>query len=351
MKKMLSVCALVLLLALSLSACGSYDPAEYVTLGEYKGVTVEFNEDYTVTDAEVDEAINTQLREDATETKEITDRGVKWGDKVNVDYVGKLDGKAFEGGSAEKQSIEVSEVNSYIEGFVDALIGHKKGDTFDAPMTFPEDYHKKDLAGKKVIFTFTINKVEEYVLPELTDKYVSGAYNYATLDAWKAALKEDLAAEKKEKAITERDNAVWAAVMAGCKFSGVPQREVDKYVKEEMAYMEEYAAYYGYDLATLLAYQGFTEETYRKQLVSAGENYVKEKMVLELIAVKENLTITDEYYLSHAGKMAEEYSYKTLTEFEGAYGKETIKQQLLWDRVSSWLIENAKTVAPGSLKK
>jgi trigger factor len=174
---------------------------DYISLGRYKNLTLTIaEEDYLITDEVLNNRIHTILQENHPGAK-ITDRAVAWNDTVIVDYVGKKDGIAFEGGTAEMQTIDVTEKNGYIPGFVEGLVGVMPGVPTDAPMKFPDDYHAKDLAGQEVVFTFTVH----YIVgkPELTDDFVAEYTEgeFTTADAYKADLKEEMQTEAYDLAV------------------------------------------------------------------------------------------------------------------------------------------------------
>mgnify|MGYP000361561996 FL=1 len=128
-----------------------------------------------VTDTDVEDSINSTLQTKSTQN-DITDRPAQEGDVVTIDYEGKKDGVAFDGGTAQDQQLELGS-GSFIDGFEDGIVGHNIGETFDLNLTFPEDYKSEDLAGQAVVFTVTLDKISEVIVPELTDELVAELLN------------------------------------------------------------------------------------------------------------------------------------------------------------------------------
>lgn len=195
---LIGICA-----AATVTGCGSGAVSnDKIKIAQYKGVEVEKVEAVKVLDEHVEESIQSTLQAKSTQ-KEITDRPVKEGDVVTIDYVGKKDGEAFDGGTAEDYQLPIGS-GQFIDGFEDGIIGHETGETFDLNLTFPENYQSEDLAGKEVVFTVTLDKIAEVVVPELTDELVAELSEESkTVDEFKKEVKKDL--EKSNKQTAESD--------------------------------------------------------------------------------------------------------------------------------------------------
>lgn len=166
-------------------------PEDYVTLGDYLGVEVAMAKP-VITDTDVDSYIE-YARANNKVKKEVTGRAVQSGDVANIDYEGKKDGVAFEGGTAEKQDLEIGS-HSFIEGFEDGIIGMKAGETKELNLTFPEAYQNADLAGQDVVFTVKLNNIYVNELPELNDEFVTGLgiENVSTMDDYRTYVRDNL---------------------------------------------------------------------------------------------------------------------------------------------------------------
>ena len=173
-----------------------------VTLGEYKGLTVEKTQPQQVTDADVDAEIQ-RLRERNARYIEVTDRPVQEGDEVNLDYCGKIDGVAFEGGTAQKQTLVIGS-HTFIPGFEEQIVGMNLEETKDIQVTFPEDYHAEDLKGKNAVFTCTVHGISVKQLPEIDDEFAKDASEFSTMEEFKADIRKTLQA-KNDKLAADQD--------------------------------------------------------------------------------------------------------------------------------------------------
>ena len=229
---------------------GALNITDYVQLGRYKNMSVSIERSsFAVSDTVLENEISTILSEHHPDSK-ITDRVTAWGDYVVMDYVGKLDGVAFGGGTALEQTIELSQTNGFIPGFVDGIVGLTPGVMAEVPVTFPEDYRNTDLAGKDVIFEMTVHYIIGY--PELTDEFVAEYTEgvVLTADEFRTKLREDMESEAYDAAV---ESAMWAKIIDS---SLVTKYHVDSvmfyYSYYHMMY-SQYATMYGMTLDNFLA--------------------------------------------------------------------------------------------------
>ena len=241
MKKRIAIFGVFVGAVAALTACGGN---KYVTtLGEYKSVAVTVEPKEEVTQEDIDAYIDQILS--AKTTYEEVDRAVEEGDQVNIDYVGKKDGKEFEGGSSAEGGYDlVIGSNSFIDGFEEGLIGAKKGDTLDLNLTFPETYSATELAGQDVVFTVTVNTVKESVVPELTDDYVTTLQaDCKTVDEYKEYVKgllEEKAQYTYDQAVQE---AAFEVVFNESVVSEPDQELIDSYYDKSISQADQYASY------------------------------------------------------------------------------------------------------------
>ena len=323
----------VLLAGIMVLAAGCGNKEGKVTIGEYKGLALT-----NVSQATVDEEIQAML-EYYTELVEVS-RAAEEGDTVNIDYVGLLDGVAFEGGTAEGADLKLGS-NSYIDGFEDGLIGATAGEKRDLNLTFPENYGKEELNGKAVVFQVTVNAVKEDKVPELTDAFVAEKYpEYTTVAEYTEALRDAMNEESYYEQVTEQ--------LMGSS-------EVEKYNEEEVAerkelliaeyksYAEYYGSYYGFDTETAIMYfLGFESmEAFEEEMGNYAYEVEKNSMIINEIAAKENIEVTDADYDEKVGEMAEYYGYEDVAAFEEANGKDLIMDSILSEKVMDFIIENA----------
>ncbi|MCR4674865.1 MAG: FKBP-type peptidyl-prolyl cis-trans isomerase, partial [Lachnospiraceae bacterium] len=226
-----------------------FDPADYVTLGEYKNIDITITGDYEADEDALNSYIDDLLAEAGYE-KDESQTEVQSDSIVNVDYTGLLDGEAFDGGTATDQTIDVAnnastDGSSYIEGFTSGLVGAKVGDTVDCNVTFPEDYSATDLAGKEVVFRFTINYIcKTTTRDDLTDDYVKENYDCDTVDAFYEKCKSDLQEELDSTKSSDIRSAIVSKVIENATINGYPEEVVEQRYEAYIAsYTEQYGDY------------------------------------------------------------------------------------------------------------
>lgn len=334
-------------MVLGMTGCGNKANAynKYVTLGDYVGVeytktVVEVTDDDV--QAEVDAFLDT-----LAETVEVTNRAVKDGDTVNIDYVGKKDGVAFEGGTAEGSDLEIGS-DSFIDGFEDGLIGCEVGESVTLDLTFPEDYQSEDLAGADVTFDVTINSISEKKVPKLTDSVIADNTDYDTVAAYKESVREDLVAQNESNAEQEVRNTVFSKVVESCEVTGYDEAEVKKLVDDEFESFKETAASYedyGYTYEEVLAANGYeTEEQLKEGITEYIKNYLNQKMIIYCIAAKENITVTGEETDKLVQEYMDAYSIQTKEEVYDYLGEDYFEVSILSEKVIDFILENAVEV-------
>ena len=308
-----------------------YDASEYVTLGEYKDLTVEVAP-VEVTDEQVMDKI-------ASETKQtLTEGTVESGDTVNIDYVGKIDGEEFDGGSAEGYDLEIGSC-TFIDGFEDGIIGMQVGDTKDLELKFPEDYHSTDLAGKDVVFTVTVNSISR--VPELTDEVADSVVEGMTAEAYQESVRQDLEDQAKESQKTEAEQKLLQAVYENATIDGYPEENLQYTIKRAKDYYEWLASMYGMSLDDYLKNYGMTQDEFNEQIQPVAEEALGEEMTLLAIAKEENIEVSDEEYEAGLARYAEAQGMDDPSKLEEAYGENYIKNSLLQEKVLDFLYENA----------
>ena len=308
-----------------------YDASEYVTLGEYKDLTVEVAP-VEVTDEQVMDKI-------ASETKQtLTEGTVESGDTVNIDYVGKIDGEEFDGGSAEGYDLEIGSC-TFIDGFEDGIIGMQVGDTKDLELKFPEDYHSTDLAGKDVVFTVTVNSISR--VPELTDEVADSVVEGMTAEAYQESVRQDLEDQAKESQKTEAEQKLLQAVYENATIDGYPEENLQYTIKRATDYYEWLASMYGMSLDDYLKNYGMTQDEFNEQIQPVAEEALGEEMTLLAIAKEENIEVSDEEYEAGLARYAEAQGMDDPSKLEEAYGENYIKNSLLQEKVLDFLYENA----------
>lgn len=339
-----------MLLSVGCGKKNSTDYSKYVDLGEYKGIEVTLAST-EVTNDEVKNTINRTLENNQTE-EEVTDRAVKDGDIVNIDYVGTMDGEEFEGGKDTGFDLTIGS-KSFIDDFEEQLIGHKIGDDVTVEVTFPENYQQEDLAGKDAEFAVKINGIKEMVTPELTDAWITEYTKedetpYTNVADYKKSVRDELVAQKIENANNKKTADVLTKIVENSKINGYPEDQIDAYVNSNLEYYESFAAQFGTTLDGLLAQMGQTRQQFEEQTKKDGEAIIARQMICMLIADKENITISDEEYQTGLKNYAEKYSSEsnpyTPESFEKAYGKDVVEENLLIEKVLKFITDNAVEV-------
>ena len=309
------------------------DVEKCVTLGDYKGVTVE-KTIQSVTDEDVQNEIDDALANYPVEV----DQAAKEGDTVNIDYVGKIDGEEFDGGSDQGADLKLGS-GKFIDGFEDGLIGARKGETRTLNLTFPEDY-TQDLAGKAVEFTVTVNAVKE-PLSEPTDQWVAdNIEGYDNIADYKAGIRSEQEENNEQTAENQVRYAAWTQVIDNCTINEYPETlvEVGKKLYEQQ--VETYAKYAGMELDAYIESSGLTQEEYQSNMEEYGKNVAAQALVCQAICDKEGFAIGDDDYQKALQDMLTEYGC-TEDELIQTYGQDNVEQSIMLNRVSNLILENA----------
>ena len=274
-----------------------------VELGEYKGIEVE-KETVKVLQADVKAELNRMAQRNArTETVE---RKAKKNDTVDIDFEGFVDGVPFEGGKAEHHELTLGS-GAFIPGFEDKLIGCKAGDEKDVVVTFPEEYHAKELAGKEAIFKCKVHKVEETILPEIDDEFAKDVSDTCeTLDDLKKEITERLKAERQEAADNAFEEKVLDAVIDGMK-ADIPAAMIDSQVDTIVQDFGYRLQMQGMGLEQYLKMTNTEMGAFRAMFKDQAERQVKTRLALQKVADQENITVSEQEIADEYAKMAEQY--------------------------------------------
>ena len=309
--------------------------ADYVTLGEYTGVEVSVDAP-VVTDEYLDSYIDYVLQSNMVKT-EVTDRPVEEGDIVNIDYEGKIDGVAFDGGTAQGYDLTIGS-GAFIDGFEDGLIGAQSGETLDVNVTFPEDYRGEEVAGKDAVFTVTVNSISVESLPELTDEFVQGLdVGVNTVEEYRQYAYDLLMEEEQNTHDSNAEVAILEAVMANSELQDPPEDMTNRYYSRMIDNMTYYASMYGYDLETFLSIQGTSEDAIRESSVQAGQEII----TMQAIAEAEGLSVTDEELDAEIESNAGSLGYDDVEEYRASLDVEGYREYMMSEKVLDFLLENA----------
>lgn len=357
MNKRILTIVLCTVMAATMVACGKKaekkeapEACEIMTIEKYVGLKISPSVTVEATDADVEESIKSTM--DAMElstSKEIKKGTVQDGDIALIDYVGKKDGEEFTGGSAEDYSLTIGS-NTFIPGFETGIIGHKKGETFDLNLTFPEDYSNTDLAGQAVVFTVTIKGITRVTYPELTDEVATtlNADTAITVEEYKVQVKNDLNVANQEALESQKKSLIWEALMNECDVYAFPEKDLEAEEEELTSNMYYMAYQYGYSSvdAFVLDYYGVRTDVVIK-------NMLRQRYAIEIIAYEQGLEIAEEEYQKKLKEYAEQYGYdvsdeESIAEFEESITRESLEETLLYEKVTEYLLDNCVIEAASS---
>lgn len=276
-----------------------------VTLGDYKGMEVP-EQDTSVSDADVDSELENKRQQQA-ELVLKEDEAAADGDTVVIDYEGSVDGEKFDGGSADNYSLVLGS-GSFIPGFEDQLVGHKADEDVDVNVTFPEDYHAKDLAGKDALFKVKIHEVKEKQLPELDDEFAKDVdEDVETLAELKDKVKKQLQDQKEAAAKAAIEDAAIEVAVANAETEEIPQAMLDddtnRQLQQYLAGMQQQ----GINPQMYFQITNTTEDDLRKQFADDAAKRVKTNLVLEAVVKDANLNATDEDVQNEIADLAKQY--------------------------------------------
>lgn len=336
MKKIISV-GLIFAMTAALVGCGKkneygINPDDYVTLGDYKNMTVDVNY-YDFTEEEVQQYARQNLdyfvsSYDLYDYEPIKNKTVvSENDIVNIDYIGTLDGVAFDGGTAEGAHLKIGS-DSYIDGFEDGLIGVAVGDTVDLNLTFPDDFSSEDLSGKDVVFSVIVNSIDEQKEPEYNQEFFINYYginDVTDFDGFVELVRSSIEKEKETSNQNVLSNAIWTKVTEMCEVSELPQKMIDQKKADIDAELKAYEEENEIDTETALSYLGYeSTESYEEFKQESAESAVHDELIYQAIANAEDIDISEDAITALAKDNYEEYGYSSademLTELDGASG-------------------------------
>lgn len=309
-----------------------------VTLGEYKKLKAT-KAKVTVAAKDIDEIIE-RMRAGFSEKKDVT-RAAKDGDEVTIDFVGKKDDVAFDGGTATDYTLTLGS-NTFIPGFEDGIIGKKPGETFDLALEFPKDYHAAELKGAKVVFTTTLKSIKEVALPEINDEFAAKAGPFTSVDDLREDIKRELTTQKEREAGEKLKDALVNELI---EVSTIPAPEV--LIKDQSASIER-------DMAQNLMYQGITLEQYLEnqgfeskdkwletEVRENAKKRVQAGLVLAELSKVEDIKATEEELNDHVAKYKEQYANnsKLIAQFDTPEARRDIANRLLTEKTVDRLVE------------
>jgi len=309
------------------------------TLGEYKGVKIE-KIDTTVTDEDVDKEVD-NVRHQNSRFVTVSDRAVEDKDTAIIDFEGFIDDVAFEGGKGENHELKIGS-NSFIPGFEDQIIGKKTGEEFDVNVTFPEDYHAKELAGKPAVFKVKVNEIKCEELPEVDDDFASEVSEYDTMAEYKESLKKELAEKKEKAARDQKEDKVIEKIIEGATMH-IPDAMVDTTVRNMAEEFAQRLQSQGLTLEQYFQFTGLTVDKLFEDLKPQAIKRIQSRTVLEAVVKAEGLTATEEDVQKELEDMAKAYKMEIekLNEFIGEEEKDNIKKDVAIKKAVDFVVDSA----------
>lgn len=313
-----------------------------VTLGEYKGLEVP-KADLTVTDEEIDAEVDKE-REKNSRMIDVDDRAVANGDSIKLDFDGSVDGVPFEGGKAENYDLVIGS-GSFIPGFEEQLVGAEIGKELDVNVTFPEEYHAKELAGKAAVFKCKVNEIKVKELPEADDDFAQDVSEFDTLAEYKEDIKKRLTEKKETEAKNAKETAALEKAVENAQMD-IPAAMIDNQVRQMADDFARRIQSQGISLEQYLQFTGMTADKLLDQMRPEAEKRIKNSLVLEAIAKAESFEISDEKVEEEINKMAESYKMEAdkVKELLGEAGVAQMKNDLGIQEAVNFLRDSAVEV-------
>ena len=313
-----------------------------VTLGEYKGIEVE-KASAEVSDEDIEAELK-KVQEQNSRLITVEDRAVEDGDQTVVDFEGFVDGTPFEGGKGEDYPLTIGS-HSFIDTFEEQLIGKNIGEECEVNVTFPEEYHAKELAGKPAVFKVTVKEIKRKELPELNDEFAGEVSEFETLEEYKNDVKAKLSLTKQKEAATENENHVVDKVVENATMD-IPEPMIDSQVNNMVNDYARRMQSQGLSLEQYMQFTGMTIDTLKEQMKPQAVKRIQTRLVLEAIVKAENITVSDEAVEKEIADMAESYKMEVaqIKEYMGENGIEQMKEDLAVQEAVDFLVAEAKLV-------
>ena len=312
-----------------------------VTLGEYKGIEVQ-KADMTVTDQDVEDAVKRELEKDSRLVT-VTDRAAQDGDTVKIDFDGSVDGVAFDGGKGENYPLQLGS-GSFIPGFEEQIVGHSAGDAFDVEVTFPEDYHAKELAGKAAVFKTVLHEIQTREVPELNDAYADDK-GFDSAEAFREDVKQKITDAKAKSAAAANENAVIGKVVENAQIE-LPEPMIETQVEQMIDDYARRMQSQGLQLDQYMEYTGMTMDKLKEQFHPQAVRNLKTRLTLEKVVEAENIEVSEDAIDAEIKRMAEQYKvdFEKMKEFMTEDDKKNISMDLKIQEAVDFLVAEAKLV-------
>ncbi len=313
-----------------------------VTLGEYKGIEVE-KANAEVTDEDVEKELK-RVQEQNSRMVAVEDRAVEMNDTVTIDFEGFVDGKAFDGGKGEDYPLVIGS-HSFIDTFEDQLVGKNIGEECEVNVTFPEEYHAEEIAGKPAMFRVKVKEIKVKELPEINDEFAGEVSDFDTLDEYKADVKGKLAERKQKEAERENENKIVEKVVENAQME-IPEAMIDSQVRNMIEETAQRMQAQGIPFDQYLKYTGMNIDMIKEQMKPQAVKRIETRLVLEAVAAAENIVTSDEEMEEELKKMSESYKMEVekIKEYMGERELGHLREDLAVQKAVDFLVAEAKLV-------
>lgn len=313
-----------------------------VTLGEYKGIEVT-KASAEVTDEDIDSELK-KVQEQNSRLISVEDRSVEDGDQTVINFEGFVDGKTFDGGKGEDYPLTIGS-HSFIDTFEEQLIGKNIGEECEVNVTFPNEYHATELAGKPALFKVTVKEIKKKELPELNDEFASEVSEFETLEEYKNDIREKVASRKEKEAATENEDHVVEKVVENAAME-IPEPMIDSQVNNMVNDYARRMQSQGLSLDQYMKFTGMTLQSLKEQMKPQALKRIQTRLVLEAVVKAENITASDEAVEKEIASMAEAYKMEVslVKESLGEVGIQQMKEDLAVQEAVDFLVAEAKLV-------
>ena len=342
-----------------------YDASDYVKLGDYKGLEIKLDKDYTVADKDVKDYMDNSIIKNYPYYTDSTKTTVAQGDSADIDYKGTIDGKEFQGGTATGYTLEIGS-NSFIQGFESGIVGMTVGSEKDLNLKFPDDYSSKDVAGKAVVFHVKLNKIQEKKdinFDTMTDDYVTylstkmGA-QYKTVAELKDAVKSYLEKSNESNKQQAINSAVVDKLTEKCKVTGMPKGMLDAQVAQELNQYKTQADSSGSKLEDYVKKTfNMSYDDFLKELNKQAKTYISTQLILEAIAEKEKIKVEDKDFDAYVKNIVSQNNFKSEDDLYKNYsstpadGKAYLQKLYLCNKTLQNIADSAKVSVQASTEK
>lgn len=312
-----------------------YDYNDYIKLGKYKGIEVKV-EQVQVTDEDIDINIQMDLFDNGITPVNVTDRPVKWGDTINIDFVGYHNGEAFEGGAAEGYDLTVGS-KTFIDGFEAQLIGAELNKEIDVNVVFPENYGNTTLAGQAATFKVKVNNIQYF---ELTEDFIVNTMGFDNEEAYRESIYQDLLDHYADDIARKKENDVYTAVIKGSEIT-IPDNLLEYYESDIKTLYTNIAASYGYDFETFLTRSGSSLKDFEADAKEYAKNMATRELIIKAISAAEGIEVTEEEFQAQVAEYVVQYGYESNEDFLENADIDALKEDILFNKIIDFLVEEA----------